>query len=483
MKTIFNLDTKNLVNIEMEKFLLSSMLLDNGSIVPKIAAILTANDFYRPEHRIIFSDILKVHALKQPVNLLTVIEFMRTNGNLDKIGISTVFALSEAANTTAYSESYALKLKEKSKLRQIQSAAEKIIADVNSGTAAPLDIIANANNSFNNINQDNNEDFQHIAGCLADFLIYSENNQYLTERKTGFENIDAVQLFDPGLYILGATPACGKTTFAWQLLEQMAILGEPCLFCSYEMSKNELATKTFARNLFLHDRFTSLTNSAIRQGGWTHYLKTINDIIFNAEEVPNFFVKEFSYENVDKLLTFIRPVIQSFDKPPVVCIDYLQRLIPRDHKSADTRALIDDALFKLKDFSNDTKTTFVVISTFNRTNYNLPLSFECFKESGGIEYTADVIWAMQLYVTSKLSGEKEGTIRDKIKAAKKQQPRQIQFSCLKNRKGNDYDCYFNYYSAHDYFEPCDEADFDIQGPPEKISDSDNKSTNSFSDLH
>ncbi len=51
--------------------------------------------------------------------------------------------------------------------------------------------------------------------------------------------------------------------------------------------------------------------------------------------------------------------------------------------------------------------------------------------------------------------------------AKKQQPRQIQLKCLKNRQGNNYDCFFNYFSTHDCFTPC-----------EKFGDNDKSSDNS-----
>ena len=101
----------------------------------------------------------------------------------------------------------------------------------------------------------------------------------------------------------------------------------------------------------------------------------------------------------------------------------------------------------------------MAISTFNRTNYNLPPSFENFKESGGIEYTADVVFSMQLDITNKLSGENVGDIRNKIEGAKLAQPREINFKCLKNRYGNNFNCYFKYFSAHDYFQPCQEFDF------------------------
>ena len=137
-------------------------------------------------------------------------------------------------------------------------------------------------------------------------------------------------------------------------------------------------------------------------------------------------------------------------KAPVVCLDYLQ-IVPTNRES--TKLGIDDAVRKLKKFQRDTNTTFIVISSFNRTNYSQSAAFESFKESGNIEYTADVVWGLQLNVMNKTFN------RDEIDKAKKQQPRQIQLKCLKNRQGTNYDCFFNYFSAHDYFEPCN--DFDI----------------------
>ena len=68
------------------------------------------------------------------------------------------------------------------------------------------------------------------------------------KRETGYANIDAEQIFTPELYVLGGLPTLGKTTFAWQLLEQLARRGEKCIYCSYEMSEFELFTKSLMRD-------------------------------------------------------------------------------------------------------------------------------------------------------------------------------------------------------------------------------------------
>lgn len=275
-------------------------------------------------------------------------------------------------------------------------------------------------------------------------------------RKTGFDNLDAQQFFSPGLYVVGATPAAGKTTFCWQLLEQLAKCGETCIYCSYEMSVLELFTKTTARKLFLRDRQTTLTASGIRRGGWSAELENVMEELGNAK--TDLQILPLQDESIDDLLALLKPLCA--DKAPIVCLDYLQ-IVP--HGKDSTKLGVDDSVRKLKKFQRDTNTTFIVISSFNRANYTQTVSFESFKESGNIEYTADVVWALQLNILNYLNGANVSDARKKIEDAKKHQPRQIILKCLKNRQGTNCDCFFNYYSAHDYFEPCTKADFKPSG--------------------
>jgi len=84
-----------------------------------------------------------------------------------------------------------------------------------------------------------------------------------------------------------------------------------------------------------------------------------------------------------------------------------------------------------------------------------------------------VVWALQLNVINEIKGgELVSETRRKIDEAKKQQPRQIHLKCLKNRQGTNYDCFFEYHSAHDYFEPCesfDEIDMPLTQPAEDLN--------------
>ena len=78
--------------------------------------------------------------------------------------------------------------------------------------------------------------FSDISFLKGDFDSEVTEFKEYSERKTGFDNIDDVQVFAPGLYVLGGATGAGKTTFALQLLCQLAARGSQCIFFSFEMS-------------------------------------------------------------------------------------------------------------------------------------------------------------------------------------------------------------------------------------------------------
>ena len=437
--------------IEMEKQLLSAMFMKGGLVVPTVSSILEPDDLYRVEHRLVFKAVLRLYSKGEPIDYLTVEEELRKSGDFQKIDHRYLLSLINATYTTAYVEFHAKNIKEKSDLRKLIFTSKIIREDANRAILSPYEIIAKAQLSFNQISR-NYTPSTHSS--FSDFFANHFQNEIdnvknYAQRFTGFDNIDQYQFFSPGLYVIGATPATGKTTFCWQLLEQFAQHGEKCIFCSYEMSKLELFTKSLARELFLRDSKTALTAAQLRRGASSEGVRKVFDL---ANLGLNFSLLELQDESIDDLLNLLRPLCQDKKKAPVVCLDYLQ-IVPSSKDS--TKLGVDDSVRKLKKFQRDTNTTFTVISSFNRDNYTKSASFESFKESGNIEYTADVVWALQLFALNSINSFNISEARQKIDQAKKLQPRQIQLKCLKNRQGTNYECFFNYFSAHDYFKPCD----------------------------
>ena len=464
-----------------EQHLLSALLIRNGECVPAVTAILSADDFYSPKNRVAFRTIVNLYGKGSPPNLISIMDELRKTGELEKVGVEYIFSLDQWASTNAYAESHAKIIKEKSNLRRAKSAAEKVIQDAEKGIMPVADILSAATSEFNAINSTTDVSKISTFGDYFNHHIISaldESSKY-GNRKTGFSNIDSAQFFSPGLYVLGATPAAGKTTFAWQLLEQLAKSGEQCIFCSYEMSALELYCKSVARELLNRypdvDPFTLYSAAKIRRTSISNLPQSVIDVMSDfADSTLPLRVIELRNENVDALLNLLRPMCKDKEKAPVVCIDYLQ-IIPSDKDV--TKLGVDDTVRKLKAFQRDTNTTFIVVSSFNRANYLLPVSFESFKESGGIEYTADVVWGLQLHIMNQFNSSMVQTkARKMVDDAKKEVPREIQLKCLKNRQGANYDCYFRYFAANDCFVECTEKDFN-SGKNKKPSGTSSNSDN------
>ena len=301
-------------DVDVEKELLSALLVKNGKIVPEVAAIVSADDFYRPEHRIIYRVILELSAQGTPPNILSI--FQELQKTKSKVEFSYLRLIAEISFTNAYAIAHAKIVKEKSDLRRLMDCAEKLYQAAQQGFSSPAEIIAEHQVVLDEISRaatpTNKTDFsEYLTGAVQRDI--DEMKSY-ADRKTGFENLDEYQYFTPGLYVIGATPAAGKTTFCWQLLEQLARQGESCIYCSYEMSRLELFSKTFARELFKRNKETKLTGAQIRRGGTS---KELYEVLVDLAEKPiKFSVLELQDETVDDLLTLLKPLCTDKAKAP-----------------------------------------------------------------------------------------------------------------------------------------------------------------------
>lgn len=444
--------------IEMEKSVLGVMLLKGGKVIPKIRAVLEVGDFYRAEHKIVYQALLKLYDEGVEPDVLSLAERLHRSEELDRVTLQYLYVLSESAWTTAYVEKHVEEIREKADLRRLILLSEVLQENASRAMMSAEDILNEAAGKLNELR----EKRKKVGGkgfatfFKEKFRARVEEMKRYGSRKTGFANVDAEQIFTPGLYVLGGLPALGKTTFAWQLLEQLSRQGEKCIYCSYEMSEFELYTKSLARELFRRDRNTDLTSAGIRRGDEN---RTLSKILKNFEDLEtDLTVLELQEQDIDELICELK--WHCMEKAPVIVLDYLQ-IVPTRKKEWTAKQGVDEIVRKLKNYQRETGATFIVISSFNRQNYGQQVAFESFKESGNIEYSADVVWGLQLYATRQLEEGATNRNREIIEKAKKANPRQVELKCLKNRQGKNYSCYFRYYPAVDTFEPCTEDDFKI----------------------
>ena len=236
------------------------------------------------------------------------------------------------------------------------------------------------------------------------------------DRKTGYSNIDAKMCLYPGLYVLGAISSLGKTTFCGQMADQLAGMGEHVLYFSLEQTKLELVCKGLSRLMAQNDMRTALTSMEIRRGLSSEALRITRELY--AAQTEHEFIIECDFEtNVEAIVSTVLEYISATSSRPVVIIDYLQIISPvTSHQTA--KDVVDYNVRALKKLQTDNDLVVLVISSLNRSNYLTPIDFSSFKESGGIEYTADVIWGLQLSVMNDELFDKEAKLKAKREAVK-----------------------------------------------------------------
>ena len=270
-----------------------------------------------------------------------------------------------------------------------------------------------------------------------------EAGTYTVSYATPFPQLNAALYggFHPGLVVLGATTGAGKTTYALQLASCFAENGSRVLYISLEMAAVELYTRIVSRILATRGRRLDVTALALRQ----HYtdLKSDSRVIdaraYVRERIaPRLNIVEgigdFSALQITELAGFY--ALQD-GTPPVVIVDYLQMLATTNPRLTDKQA-IDASIRKLKQLSRDLNALVIAISSYNRDAYEGIPSLKALKESGAIEYTADLVLALD----TKQDGSEQSNA----------ETRDITLHCLKHRDGRRFTLDYTYTPAVNRFE-------------------------------
>lgn len=277
---------------------------------------------------------------------------------------------------------------------------------------------------------------------------------------TGFDELDGKTrgLF-PGLYVIAAIPSLGKTTFCWQLADQLAARGKPVVYFSLEQSKLELITKSFSRMLKQKDDKSTMTSADIRRGELSadklqplmmEYKATTGDRINIVEGGAT--------TDIKAITDYCKNYIMRKNRKPVVIIDYLQIVRPsKEMQKATAKEITESNLITLRQFGRDYNIPVIAISSLNRSGYYTPIDSESLKETGGIEYGADAIFGLQYSCMSAKTEENENEKeylkrRSKVSEAKADEPRKIDLVILKCRNAKQSDkIELIYWSDTDYY--------------------------------
>ncbi|MDY2584015.1 MAG: DnaB-like helicase C-terminal domain-containing protein [Clostridium perfringens] len=288
-------------------------------------------------------------------------------------------------------------------------------------------------------------------------------NGGLKNISTGFYELDKKiggGLYN-GLYVIGAGSSIGKTTFVQQIADNIAERGNKVLFYSLEMGKKEMISKTIVREMYLKDNnfnvgSRQLLNGDLNETEFNH----ISSSIGKTEKIlKSIYYLEGSFSTtISDIVEKSKNFKALYGESPVIIVDYLQAIAPGKDRLSDKQN-VDINISELKRLSRDLDTPVIAISSINRQNYLSYIDFAAFKESGSIEYGADVVMGLQLNAIHSIMQKKDSQLnekREEYNLAKSKNPREIEVVILKNRYGAATGTHnYKYYPKFNYFEEID----------------------------
>ncbi len=245
-------------NIEAEQSVLGAMLIDKEAIA-KATEILSADDFYREAHRVIFNAMLELYNKNEAVDMITVTDILRRDNKLEDIGgIAYITSLANVVLTAANVKFHADIVAEKSVLRQLVRVSTEIAAmgyEANDEVGTLLDTAESR--ILEIANKKKKSDFTPIGDVLMNAVQSIEkllqNRGGLTGLPSGFNDLDKLTsgLHPSDFIILAARPSMGKTALALNIVQNVALRahrrvgGDPksVAFFSLEMSKEQLVNR------------------------------------------------------------------------------------------------------------------------------------------------------------------------------------------------------------------------------------------------
>lgn len=344
-----------------------------------------------------------------------------------------------------------------------KDANEALVEDRETFVQSVLNAKNNVLNLLEEKRQKEAEAYYQTAAVhgLSDFIADIEKRHNKDCVSTGFENLDEILDggFYPGLYIIGAISSLGKTTFALQVADNAAKKGQDVLVFSLEMGKQELIAKSISRLSFQKCKswgsdldFATTTRNLMNGKSLNSKERVdfLNECIKGYSDYAGriFYHIGIGDIGVEKIKSVIARHIRITGRKPLVIIDYLQIIAPFDMRATDKQNT-DKAVVELKRASRDYDVPIFAISSFNRENYTSPVNIASFKESGAIEYTSDVLMALQFKGMDYLKKEDGKYEDEKSRTARIIQLRneqeknaeipgkaqELQLKILKNRNG------------------------------------------------
>jgi replicative DNA helicase len=386
---------------EAEQSVLGGLLLENLAW-DKCSDLLTDSDFYRHEHRHIYAAIGNLIASSKPADVITVFEALQSLGKAEDCGgLAYLNALAQSVPSASNVRRYAEIVRERSVLRKLISASDEIATTAFNPQGQPVSqILDEAESRIFRIGEEGSrggagfQPMDKLVQALIDRVQELEANgsEDVTGIRTGFYDLDRMTagLQKGDLIVLAARPSMGKTAFALNIAEHVAVReGLPVAVFSMEMGASQLALRVVG-SLGRIDQ-QHLRTGRLRDDEW----ERLPEAASKLSEAP-MFIDESPGLNPAELRARARRLARQYGGTlGLIVIDYLQLMSGSSNSSEENRATVLGEISRgMKGLAKELQCPVIALSQLNRSVETRPDKrpmMSDLRESGAIEQDADVI--------------------------------------------------------------------------------------------
>lgn len=380
-------------SIEAEQCVLGGILIEDG-VIAKVIDLLSPADFYREDHRIIYTAMLDLFDRGEPQDIVTVHNALKTGGNLDSAGGAAYLAeLTEVVPVAANIASYARIVRDKAILRRLIEKASEIASFCYEEAGDVDEILESAEAGIFEVSQAKiAQSFQPIKSVLRQGIkkiegLY-EKKELITGVPSGFVGLDRMTAgFQPSdLVIIAGRPSMGKTALALNIAQNAAISNRvPVAIFSLEMSKEQLALRMLCSEARVDAQH--VRTGFISDSDWPKIYHAANLL----SEAP-IYIDDTAYQSVLEMRAKARR-LKSESNLGLVIVDYLQLMKGRGRTESREQE-ISEISRSLKAMAKELNVPVLALSQLNRKVEDRPNKrpqMADLRESGAIEQDADVI--------------------------------------------------------------------------------------------
>ena len=386
-------------SIEAEQSVLGGLLLDN-SAWDRAGDLLSDSDFYRFEHRLIYAAIGGLVNATKPADVITVFEQLQSLGKAEECGgLVYLNALAQSVPSAANLRRYAEIVRERAILRKLIAASDEIATNAFNPQGRPVaQILDEAEGKIFQIGEEGaraRQGLQSMDQLIVQLIdrvneLHENGAEEVTGVRTGFYDLDRMTAgLQPGdLIVLAARPSMGKTAFALNIAENVAVKEElPVLVFSMEMGASQLALRLVG-SLGRIDQ-THLRTGRLTDDEWGRLAEAVDRL-----KLARLYIDETPGLTAAELRARARRMARQYGQLGLIVIDYLQLMSGSSSGDENRATELGEISRGLKALAKELQCPVIALSQLNRSvetrNDKRPMMSDL-RESGAIEQDADII--------------------------------------------------------------------------------------------